>query len=36
VRIVFDVEYPDPIATQLLAEAGVRVNAYDALEGAHP
>ena len=33
-QIVYDVAYPDAIASQLLAEAGVGLKAYDGLESA--
>ncbi|MBV8530627.1 MAG: cytidine deaminase, partial [Candidatus Eremiobacteraeota bacterium] len=33
-RIVYDEAYPDPVASQLLAEAGVALVHYRALEGA--
>lgn len=33
-RIVYDVAYPDAIAQELLAEAGVALQQYGALEGA--
>jgi dCMP deaminase len=32
-KIVFDTEYPDPIATDLLREAGVGIVAFKMLEG---
>jgi hypothetical protein len=32
-RIVYDEPYPDPVASQLLAEAGVALVAFSALEG---
>ncbi len=33
-RIVYDEAYPDPVASQLLAEAGVALAAFATLEGA--
>jgi len=33
-KIVYDVSYPDPIAQELLAEAGVALVPFGALEGA--
>ena len=35
-RIVFDQAYPDSIATDLLAEAGVALVHFSSLEGARP
>jgi len=34
VKIIYDVAYPDPIATELLAEAGVALLAFATLESA--
>jgi dCMP deaminase len=33
-KIVYDQPYPDPIATELLVEAGVALVAFESLEGA--
>jgi dCMP deaminase len=35
-KIVYDQPYPDPIATELLVEAGVALVAFASLEGARP
>ncbi len=35
-KIVYDTAYPDPIAQELLAEAGVAVVPFAAMEGARP
>lgn len=35
-KIVYDTAYPDPIAQELLAEAGVAVVPFTAMEGARP
>jgi dCMP deaminase len=32
-KIIYDVAYPDPIAQELLAEAGVGLTPFAALEG---